>query len=67
MLTCGLMFSAMLIFMNLGKGSVDLWDEAITAGRSLLLSLSPCSSEYIRHSVTTVSYRTTGQMKKRCH
>jgi 4-amino-4-deoxy-L-arabinose transferase-like glycosyltransferase len=31
----GLLFSAVLIFLNLGNGSIDLWDESITAGRSL--------------------------------
>jgi 4-amino-4-deoxy-L-arabinose transferase-like glycosyltransferase len=34
-LVCGLSFSAVLIFLNLGRGSIDLWDESITAGRSL--------------------------------
>ena len=35
LLICGLMFSSILIFLNLGSGSIDLWDEAITGGRSL--------------------------------
>lgn len=33
----GLGLSVWLIFWNLGKGSIDLRDEALTAGRSLYI------------------------------
>lgn len=31
----GVLIAAIIIFYRLGDGSIDLWDEAITAGRSL--------------------------------
>src|SRR3990172_12496741 len=47
LLVCGLICSSILIFLNLGSGSIDLWDEAITGGRSL--------SIYNSHSIMNMS------------
>ena len=47
LLVCGLICSFILIFLNLGNGSIDLWDEAITGGRSL--------SIYNSHSIMNMS------------
>jgi 4-amino-4-deoxy-L-arabinose transferase-like glycosyltransferase len=47
LLVCGLISTSILIFLNLGSGSIDLWDEAITAGRSLNI--------YNSHSIMNLS------------
>ena len=50
-LVCGLILSSGLIFLNLGKGSIDLWDESITAGRSL----------YIYENHSTINLEVNGE------
>jgi len=68
----GLGLAAWLIFWNLGKGSIDLNDEALTAGRSLyiyhnhtLLNLEVNGKVSIRkpplvYGLTAISYRVFG-------
>ncbi len=54
-LITGLVAAAFLIFWNLGKGSIDLRDEALTAGRSL----------YIHHTGSLVNLEVNGEISVR--
>jgi 4-amino-4-deoxy-L-arabinose transferase-like glycosyltransferase len=56
LLVCGLISSSILIFLNLGSGSIDLWDEAITGGRSL--------SIYNSHSIMNMSVNGDSSLRK---
>jgi len=54
-LCLGLGLAAWLIFWNLGRGSIDLWDEALTAGRSL----------YIYHTHSLLNLEVNGEISIR--
>lgn len=51
----GIAAAALIIFWNLGKGSIDLRDEALTAGRSL----------YIYHTGSLVNLEVNGELSVR--